>query len=294
MKRFFLTMVVFLVIVPQTFSQAAEEPKGLKVFISVDMEGITGVVNWEDVRREGKDYDYFRKIMTKEANAAVAGAAAAGAKEILVRDSHGSARNILPEMLDKRAKLLRDWSGGPLVMMEGIDKTFDAVIFIGYHAKAGTADAILEHTMSSANITDISINGISLPEAGFNGLIAGYYDVPVVFLAGDKAVCNQAKKLFGEVETVAVKEGVGQAALNLHPAVSREKITEGIKKALQNLKKYKPYKMKPPYKLQLTLKNEDVAHEGSFYPGAKRTGDWELTYTSDDLMEVVKALRGMR
>ncbi len=96
MKRFLLSMIVFWVIVPQTFSQAAEEPKGLKVFVSVDMEGITGVVNWEDVRREGKDYDYFRKIMTKEANAAIAGAIAAGAKEILVRDSHGSARNIFP------------------------------------------------------------------------------------------------------------------------------------------------------------------------------------------------------
>ncbi len=266
---------------------------GIKVFISVDMEGITGVVNWEDVSRDGKDYDYFRKIMTKEANAAIEGALAAGATEILVRDSHGSARNLLPEMLNRNAKLLRDWSGGFKSMMEGIDKTFDAVIFIGYHAKAGTPDAILEHTMSSRNITDVSINGISLPEAGINALIAGYYEVPVVFIAGEHALCNQAKELLGNVETVAVKEGIGYAALCLHPEVAREQIREGVKKALLNLKKYKPYKMKPPYLLALTLKNEELVHEKSFYPGAERTGDWELTYKNNDLMEVIKAFDWM-
>jgi len=257
------------------------------------MEGITGVVNWEDVSRDGKDYEYFRKIMTKETNAAIEGALAAGATEILVRDSHSTARNLLPEMLNRNAKLLRDWSGGFKSMMEGIDKTFDAVIFIGYHAKAGTPNAILEHTMSSSNITDVSINGISLPEAGINALIAGYYDVPVVFIAGELAVCQQAKKLIGEIETIAVKEGIGNAALNLHPEVAREKITEGVKKALLNLRKYKPYKLKPPYKLVLKLKNEELVHEKSFYPGAKRTGDWELTYENRDLMEVMKALSRM-
>lgn len=140
--------------------------QGRKVFISVDMEGITGVVNWEDVSRTGKDYDYFRRIMTLETNAAIEGALAAGATEIVVRDSHGSARNILPDLLNENARLLRDWSGGPLVMMEGIDESFHAVMFIGYHAKAGTPDALLDHT-SSGNVTDVSINGVSLPEAGY-------------------------------------------------------------------------------------------------------------------------------
>ena len=196
-------------------------------------------------------------------------------------------------MLNRNAKLLRDWSGGFKSMMEGIDKTFDAVIFIGYHAKAGTPNAILEHTMSSKNITDVSINGISLPEAGINALIAGYYNVPVVFIAGELAVCQQAKKLIGEIETVAVKEGLGNAALNLHPEVAREKITEEVKKALLNLRKYKPYKLKPPYKLVLKLKNEELVHEKSFYPGAKRTGDWELTYENRDLLDVMKAFNRM-
>ena len=267
--------------------------KGLKVFISVDMEGIAGVVASEDCSRTGKDYDYFRKIMTHETSAAVEGALAAGADEIWVRDSHGSARNILPEMLHKKALLLRDWSGGIKSMMEGIDDTFDAVIFIGYHAKAGTHDAVLDHTMSGS-VTDVSINGVSLPEAGINALIAGHYGVPVVFVAGDKAVCHQAKGLFGEVETAAVKKGIGEATLSLHPEAAREKIRAGVEKALRNLDKFKPYVFKPPYTLVLKLKNERQVYKGSFYPGAKRTGDWELTFQSESIMEVVKAFQRMR
>ena len=290
MKRVLAVFSVLMVAASLSNAQAGE---GIKVFISVDMEGITGVVNWEDVRRDGKDYDLFRMTMTKETNAAIEGALDAGATEIVVRDSHGSARNILPEELNRNAKLIRDWSGGVKGMMDGIDESFDAVIFVGYHAKAGTPDALLEHTMSSSNITDVAINGLSLPEAGINALIAGYYDVPVVFVAGELALCNQAEELFGEVETVAVKEGIGNAALNLHPEVARQKIRAGVKDALLNLKKYKPYRLKPPYRLVLKLKNEESVHEGSFYPGAKRTGDWEITYENNDLLEVIRAFRWM-
>jgi D-amino peptidase len=289
MKTVLIPIIIMLLLDPIAFAQIG---KGLKIFISVDMEGITGVVNWEEVSRDGKDYDYFRKIMTKEANAAIEGALEAGATEILVRDSHGSARNILPEMLNRNARLLRDWSGGFKSMMEGLDETFDAVIFIGYHAKAGTPNALLEHTMSG-NIADISINGVSLPEAGINALIAGHYNVPVVFLSGDLAICKQAKELFGEVETVAVKEGIGNAALNFHPEVTQEKIREGVKKALSNLSKYKSFKLKPPFKMVLKLKREELVQEKSIYPGAKRTGDWELTYENNDLMEVMKAFNRM-
>lgn len=290
MKKSWIILFSVLVLSLLAFAQSG---KDLKVFISVDMEGITGIVTSEECSRSGKDYDYFRKIMTQEANAAVEGAVAAGAKEIWVRDSHGSARNILPDLLHKSAKLLRDWSGGPKVMMEGIDQTFDAAIFIGYHAKAGTPDAIIEHT-SSGSVTDMSINGISLPEAGYNGLIAGYYNVPVVFVAGDKAVCGQAKALFGDVETVAVKEGIGAAALNLHPEVAHNKIRAGVEKALRNLDRFKPYKLNPPYTLVLKLKTEEMVYNGSFYPGAKRTGNWELTYTSNDILDIIKAFSWMR
>ena len=266
---------------------------GLKVFISVDMEGVTGVVNSADASRSGKDYDYFRQTMTREANAAIKGALAAGATEIIVRDSHGSALNLLPEMLHESSKLIRDWSGGPISMMEGIDDTYDAAIFVGYHAKAGTPDGVLDHT-SSGNVNDVSVNGVSLPETGYNALIAGHYDVPIVFVAGDKAVCDQAKQLLGKVETVAVKEGIGAAAVNLHPAVAREKIRAGVETALRNLDQYKPYRLSPPYTMVLKLKTEQAIHDGAFYPGAKRTGDWELTYVAKDVMELMSAYRGMR
>lgn len=291
MKKAGLIMLLLLTAV--VAPAAAQSGKTLKVFISVDMEGITGLVNWEETSRTGKDYDYFRAIMTKEASAAVQGAVDAGAGEIVVRDAHGTARNILPELLDRRAKLLRDWSGGPKGMMEGVDETFDAVVFIGYHAKAGTPDALLEHT-SSGTVTDFSLNGISMPEAGYNALIAGYYDVPVVFVAGDEALCGQARQLLGEVATVAVKQGIGGAALSLHPEVARERIRTGVADALKNLGKYKPYKLPPPYKLVLKLKEETMVYNGQFYPGAKRTGDWELTFESNDLMDVIKAFSGMR
>lgn len=266
---------------------------GLKVFISVDMEGVTGVVHWEEVSRTGKDYDYFRTLMTKEASAAVEGAVAAGATEIVVRDSHGSARNILPELLDRRARLLRDWSGSHMSMMEGIDESFDAVVFIGYHAMAGTPDALLEHT-SSGNVTSIAINGVALPEAGYNALIAGHFGVPVVFTAGDRAICNQVTDLFGDVETVAVKEGIGGAALNLHPEVARDRIRAGVERALGNPGRFRPYRLTAPYTLVVTLKDEILVHNASLYPGVERTGDWELTFKHQDIMEVIKAWVFMR
>jgi len=268
MKKLTLTFCVLLLCAATGMAQSVDgrSADGLKVFISVDMEGITGVVNWEEVSRDGKDYDYFRRIMTLETNAAIEGAITAGATHIVVRDSHGSARNILPELLDRRALLLRDWSGGPKSMMEGIDETFDAVVFIGYHAKAGTPDALLEHTMTG-NVMNISINGISMPEAGINALIAGHYNVPVAF---------------------------GAAALNLRPAVAREKIRSGVTDALQNLGRYRSYKLRAPFTMVLTLKEETTVYPGQYYPGAERTGEWEITYRSDEIMQVILAFAKLR
>lgn len=267
-------------------AQAVEDQEGLKVFISVDMEGISGVINWEDVSRNGKDYDLFRKLMTEETNAAVEGAIAAGATEILVRDSHGSARNILPDMLHPEAILLRDWAGGPLVMMEGIDETFDAVIFIGYHAREGTPDAVLKHTMTGK--IDVFINGKNMPEAGINGAIAGYFGVPVVMVAGDSAIVKQCKDIFGEIEGVAVKEGVGKAAKMLHPTKAQQMIKQKTKEALTNLKKFKPLKLQSPVTMEIRYKDEVDAERASWFPAAKRTGERSVSYSNQDLMEVLK------
>lgn len=265
----------------------------LKVFISVDMEGISGVVNPEEAGATGPDYGYFRRIMSQEANAAVLGAFDAGATEVVVRDSHGSARNILPDLLDPRAKLLRDWSGGPMVMMEGIDATFDAVVFIGYHARAGTVDAIIDHT-STGNVVDFAINGRSLPEAGYNALMAGHFGVPVIFVAGDRAICDQARELFGDVGTFATKGGIGAASLGLHPEAAQEGIRAGVADAVRNRANSRPFTMTKPYTLVLKLKTEASAYNGSFFPGARRTGPWELTFSSHDIFQVMYAFNVMK
>lgn len=266
---------------------------GLKVFISVDMEGISGVVTSEECSSAGPDYGYFRRIMSMEANAAVLGAFDAGAAEVVVRDSHGSARNILPDLLDPRAKLLRDWSGGPMVMMEGIDETFDAVVFVGYHARAGTPNAIIDHT-STGNVVDLSINGRSLPEAGFNALMAGHFGVPVAFVAGDQAVVDQVQELFEGVGTFATKQGIGAASLGLHPESAREGIRAGVAQAVGNLDRVEPFTMSKPYTLVLKLKSEASVYNGSFFPGARRTGDWELTYSDEDIFRLMYAFNVMK
>ena len=284
-------LLIFTLLLPGA-PVLAQESDGPKVFISVDMEGIAGLVNGESTGRSGADYGYFRRIMSAEANAAVLGAFDAGASEVVVRDSHGSARNILPDLLDPRARLIRDWSGGPLDMVEGIDESFDALVFIGYHARAGTPDAIIDHTMSG-NVTDFSMNGVSLPEAGINALIAGLWGVPVVFVAGDQAICDQVTELFGNVGTVAVKRGIGAASEGLHPDVANDRIRAGVADAVRNRSRYRPYTMTPPYTMVLKLKSEASVYNGSFFPGAQRTGDWELTFTSEDLLQVTYAFNVM-
>ncbi len=293
MNKVFFTLILWIPILLLSRTPVqAQGGDGPKVLISVDMEGIAGLVNSESTGRAGADYGYFRRIMSAEANAAVLGAFDAGASEVVVRDSHGSARNILPDLLDPRARLIRDWSGGPLDMVEGIDESFDALVFVGYHARAGTADAIIDHTMSG-NVTDFAMNGVSLPEAGINALIAGVFGVPVVFVAGDQAICDQVTELFGNVGTVAVKKGIGAASDGLHPDVANSRIREGVADAVRNRSQYRPYTMTPPYTMVLKLKSEASIYNGSFFPGAQRTGDWELTFTSEDLLQVIYAFNVM-
>jgi D-amino peptidase len=284
MKKKIYVLFVFLL----SLTLFGHAQKGLKVFISVDMEGVCGVVHWEDVSRSGKDYGLFRRLMTEETNAAIEGALAAGATEILVRDSHGSARNILPDLLHPKADLLRDWANSPLSMMEGIDETFDAVIFIGYHARANTPDATLDHTMSSSAVYEVTLNGKKMPEAGINAFIAGNFGVPVALVAGDKAICQQVTELFGEVETVAVKEGIGNAAKMLHPKKAQELIKKKTTDALKRVSDFKPFTFTPPYTLDITFRDERRAEIASWLPGAKRKTSTTVSYTSNDWMDVLR------
>ena len=284
-------IVVFALAFTFAMAAAGQAPaKGLKVFISVDMEGICGVINWDETGQGGPDYGMFRTLMTQEVNAAIAGAVAAGATEILVRDAHDSARNILPELLDPRARLLREWTYGPLSMMEGIDKTYDAAIFIGYHARASTPDAVLKHTMTT-KLLDVIINGKKMPEAGINGLIAGHFGVPVVLVSGDQAIARQAKELFGDIETAVVKEAISTAAIMLHPSKARDLIREKTTAALKRLKDFKPLKFNPPYALDVAFADEALAQKASWIPGAVRKDEHTVSFTTNDFMEMLKLFR---
>jgi D-amino peptidase len=287
-KTFTLLSVIFLLAGASALAQPAA--KGLKVFISVDLEGICGVINWDETSQGGPDYPLFRKLMTQEANAAIEGALAAGATEILVRDAHDSGRNILPDQLRPEARLLRDWTYGPWSMMEGIDKTFDAVIFIGYHARAGTSDAVLKHTMTT-KLYDVILNGKKMPEAGINGAMAGYFGVPVVLVSGDQAIAQQAKELFGEVECVVVKEAIATAAIMLHPQKAQDLIRQKTTAALKRLKDFKPYKLNPPYTLEVAFADEALAQKASWIPGAVRTSPRSVSFTTNDFLEMLKYFR---
>jgi D-amino peptidase len=271
-----------------TLTTVSARQAPLKVFISVDMEGLAGVVTGSDVSPTGPDYAHFRAIMAAETNAAVEGAFAAGATEVLVRDSHGSKQNLLPGDVNPRARLLRGQGVGPKNMMEGIDKTFGAVVFVGYHAKAGTPNAILEHT-STGNVVDFSINGVSLPEAGYNAMVAGLYDVPVVFIAGDRAVVDQVRGLLGPIEAVAVKDEIGDASNGMSPKEAQDEIRKTVQSAVKNRAKMKPYKVQGPYKMVLKVKQERP-----LYSGAQRVGQGEFTFSSPDLLEVLKAFNVMK
>ena len=191
--------IYFLILTSSTV--AAQEK--LKIYISADMEGTVGAVTGEQLGPSGFEYQRFREFMTREVNAAIEAAFEAGATEILVSDSHGNGQNLLIEKLPENIQVVRSWPR-PLMMMQGIDETFDGVIFIGYHASATNPEGVRAHTMSSARLADIRLNGISMSEAGINAAIAGYFNVPIIMISGDDAIVKEATQLLGDIEGAIV------------------------------------------------------------------------------------------
>ncbi|MFO7732384.1 MAG: M55 family metallopeptidase [Candidatus Aminicenantes bacterium] len=290
-------LVLFAIVVWGAFTApfaAAQQTPKLKVYISVDMEGITGVVHGEQVSSGTSEYAAARKWMAEDVNAAIEGALAAGAREIIVNDSHGSMRNIDPADLHPRAVLISG-SPKPLVMMEGIDASFNACLFIGYHARAGTADATLDHTISGAVVRAIRVNGIEMPELGLNAAIAGMFGVPVVLVSGDVAVCQQAKEILGsDVVTVPVKDSIGRQAARLVPmSEARKTIKDRTAKALRELIKHKPYRLTSPYKFELDYHTSAQADYGVMFPGIERPGARTVAFTSDDYLKGFRTLRAL-
>lgn len=263
----------------------------MKVYISADMEGVSGVVDATQTRMEEKEYERARRLMTGEVNAAIEGALEAGAKEILVNDSHGSMRNILIEEINPAAELVTG-SPKPLSMMQGIGPGFAAAFFIGYHAGAGASPSILDHTYYSRVVYQAAINGKVLGETGLNALLAGYYGVPVALVTGDALLCQEARALLGDVETVVVKEAYSRlAARCLPPERARALIRAGAKAALA--RRRSPFVIPGPYTLTMDFLNTALADIAELLPGARRTGPRRLEYTADDYLTVYKAFRVM-
>ncbi len=285
-------VIGILGIVLLTFPSTAQEK--LKVLISADMEGITGVVNSDHVSPTGKDYDRARNWMTQDVNAAVEGALQAGATEIIVNDSHGGMRNIIIEKLHPAAELISG-SPKPFGMMQGLDKTVDAVIFIGYHAKIGTQHGILSHTMSSSRIFDIRIAGQSMSEGSLNAYLAGYFDVPVVFVSGDKAAVDQMRKIVNpDMPGAAVKEAYGrQAARNLGLEKAHDLIRSGVAQALAQRSQVKPYKTQGRIKLEMEFYRADYTDQLDLIPGVVRKDGRTVEYTGDDYAVVYKLMRAL-
>lgn len=267
----------------------------MRVYISVDMEGVAGVVHEDqtdpiDPRHAG-EYNRFRRLMTSEANAAVEGALAAGATRVLVNDSHWLMRNLIAEELHPAAELL---SGGPKLhsMVEGVELGFDAAMFVGYHAMAGTARAVIDHTYTSI-VHQVRLNGRPAGELAINAALAGTYGVPIVMVSGDQALAAEAKELLGDgVEAVVVKHAVGRfAARSVSPAESCRRIREGALATLRRL--HKPLELDPPIRLEVEFALSHMADMAELVPGSVRTGGRTMEYVHDDYREVFRAWRAL-
>jgi len=265
---------------------AGEAAPKLKVYISADMEGVGGVSTWDKQSSpKGADYEKFRRLMTLEVNAAIAGAYDAGATEVLVSDSHWDGQNIDPELLDRRARMVRAWPR-PLGMMQGIDETYDAVVFVGYHASEGQANAILAHTESGNKIFEVKLNGVTVPEAGISAAIAGEFGVPVVFLSGDQTIGEEARRLLGPIETAAVKTAGGfYSGTMLHPEECQRLIREGVKRGVERRRQLKPYKLSRPVKLEVTFKSVVLAEIVSYFQNVERPKGNTIVYTAHDMLD---------
>jgi D-amino peptidase len=286
MKALFLCVALCLLPIAQPEAQV----KKMKIYISVDMEGVVGVVTNEQLGPQGFEYNRAREFMTAEANAAIEAAFAAGATEIVVSDSHGNGQNLLIEKLPKAVTVVRSWPR-PLMMMQGIDETFDGAIFIGYHTGTANAAGVRAHTISSARLADVRLNGASMPESGINAAIAGHFNVPVIMVSGDDAVVKETSLLLGDIEGAVVKWAYGfHSARTLTPEAAYEIIREKVKRAIGRIKDFKPYRVKTPVQLDVRFKSYRPSEMLSYLSIVERTDSHSIRFTGKDIVEVSKFL----
>jgi len=251
----------------------------VRVYVSVDMEGVAGIADWEQCSPTGADYPLGRELLVGEVNAAIDGALAAGAEDILINDAHSSMRNLPPAMLHGRAAYL---SGRfkPRYMMEGLDSTYDAVIFLGYHAAMPTP-GILSHTYNPRAIADVTINGTLAAESGLNALVAQHLGVPVAVVTGDQYVGPEATPFCPGIATIQVKTSVSRyAASHLHPLTARERITAGVTAALIDLPR--PPDIELPAEVVVEFVSPDMAAQATWIRGVTRRDTRTVSYRDDD------------
>jgi D-amino peptidase len=257
-----------------------------KVYISVDMEGVAGAVTSDQLRPSGFEYERFRKVMTDETLAAVRAAHEAGATGIVVSDAHGNGENLLIELFPADVKIVRS-SPRHGSMMAGLDASFSAALFIGYHASATSMSGVLAHTMSGAHFTRVALNGTPVSEAEFNAAYAGDLNVPVVFASGDDVAMSEVTARLGAMETVATKTALGfRAAATLTPAAACDLIHRGVLSALAHRERRHPYKMPHPVTLDVSLKNYLAVEMLTYLRSVTRTDSHSIRFLGQDMLEV--------
>ena len=265
----------------------------MKILIASDMEGVTGVTIWDQVTPGHVEYTRFRRLMTQDVNAAIRGAYDSGADEIIVADGHWNGSNIMVEELDPRARL-NTGSPSPFSMMQGIDESVDGVMFIGYHARNGTPNAILDHTWSSRTVANVWLNDILTGEYGLNGALAGHFGVPVIMVSGDQTACAQVVETFGDLETAIVKQASARfAAECLTPQASQDLIYSSSARAVGRLLEGDipdPFVLDTPVRVTVEFSASDMADRAARIPSTQRDG----TRVSFSAQEMVSAYNGFR
>lgn len=263
----------------------------MKVYISGDIEGITGSTHWNETEKNLPDWEQFAKQMTKEVTAAANGAISAGADDIVIKDAHDSARNIDMDELPEGTKLIRGWTGDPLCMVAGIDETFDAAVFIGYHNAADTITNPLAHTMSIAEVLSVKLNGEYVSEFLLNAYAAALFDVPVVFVSGDEGLTEKVKEINPSIVTLGVKNGIGGATINMNPKKAVKETERLVKEALSGDLSPRKLKMPDEFNLEIEYKDHRAAYKYSFYPGAEYKAPRSVFFSTKEYYEILRIIK---
>jgi D-amino peptidase len=254
------------------------------------MEGITGVVTDQQLGVGGFEYQRFRELMTEDANAAIAAAREAGATEFVVADSHGSFQNLLVDKLPADVQLVRG-TPRPLSMMQGIDESFDGVIFVGYHASTTNPDGVRAHSFSSASLADLRLNGVSVTEGAWNAALAGHFGVPVLAVSGDEAAVKEVQALVPGVEGAVVKWPYGfHSARVLSPEASRAVIRDAVRKAMARRAQLAPHRVKTPVEVEVRFKSYRPSEILSWLPLFKRVDAHAVRFGGKDMLEATRTL----